>query len=254
MSTLQPSQLQTLGVQAGDTLLAHSSFKSLGMRDPEEILGALLTVLGSQGTLLLPALSFVQQPHTLHDTRHTPSCVGFLSEYFRNREGTRRSLHPTHSVCAVGARAEAILQDHIQDTTPCGPHSPFNRLIENGGKILLIGCGLRPNTTMHAIEEYVNPPYLFGPEREYEITDGDGRVFRKTYRTHGFAGYEQRYDRVAGLLNAEELRAGQVGNALCYLLDASALHRCAVARMQEDPFYFVDKVQDEEERNTPDAR
>jgi aminoglycoside 3-N-acetyltransferase len=242
MPTSLSSQLQTLGLQAGDILLVHSSFKSLGIRDPEEILGSLLEVLGPDGTLLLPALSFVQQPRHIHDTRHTPSCVGFLSEYFRNREGTRRSLHPTHSVCALGAQAAAMLQDHWEDTTPCGPHSPFHHLIENGGKILMIGCGLHPNTTMHAVEEYVCPPYLFGPEREYVITDRDGKVFHKRYRTHGFDGYRQRYDRAAGLLNTEQLRTGPVGNALCHLLDASALHRCGVAKMQEDPFYFVEEV------------
>ena len=56
-----------------------------------------------------------------------------------------------------------MLCDHVQDNTPCGQNSPFNRLIENAGKILMIGCGLTPNTTMHAVEEYVRPPYLFGP-------------------------------------------------------------------------------------------
>ncbi|HZP84436.1 MAG TPA: AAC(3) family N-acetyltransferase [Chthonomonadaceae bacterium] len=240
MKSLLSSQLQALGIQAGDIVLAHSSFKSLGIRDPEEILGALLDTLGPKGTLLMPALTYQQQPRHIHDARYTPSCVGFLTEYFRQRPGTRRSLHPTHSVCAVGSQAQAMLENHGQDTTPCGKNSPFNQLIERGGKILMIGCGLRPNTTMHAIEEYVCPPYLFGAEREYTITDQDGRTFQKTYRTHGFGDYRQRYDRAAGLLNETELRTGQVGNATCHLIAARALHRVAVAKMQEDPFYFVE--------------
>jgi aminoglycoside 3-N-acetyltransferase len=241
MQTHLTSQLTALGLHAGDLLLVHASFTSLGVRDPEEILGALMAALGPRGTLLMPALTYRQDPPHVHDTRSTPSCVGFLTEYFRTRSGTRRSLHPTHSVCAVGAQADALLAQHFHDTTPCGRNSPFNRLIEEEGKILLIGCGLRPNTTMHAIEEYVCPPYLFGPEREYIITDQDGRVLRKTYRTHGFAGYEQRYDRAAGLLNEMELRIGPVGSAVCHLIEARALHRCAVEKMQEWPFYFVEK-------------
>ncbi len=240
MRRLLRSQLEDLGLKAGDIILVHSSFKALGIKDPEEILGALLDVLGPDGTLLMPALTFVQEPPHIHDTRSTPTCVGFLTEYFRNRPGTLRSLHPTHSVCAIGARAEAMLRDHLQDRTPCGRNSPFNRLIENGGKILMIGCGLRPNTTMHAVEEYVCPPYLFGPEGEYILTDRDGRVFHKTYVRHGFGSYEQRYDRVAGLLSDAELRAGPVGNARCHLLDARAVHRCGVEKMREDPFYFVE--------------
>ncbi len=234
-------QLEALGLGAGDQVLLHASFKSLGIRDPEEILGALLEVLGPQGTLLMPALTYRQTPAHLHDTRHTPSCVGYFTEYFRSRPGTLRSLHPTHSICAVGARADALLREHGQDRTPCGPNSPFNRNIEQGGKILMIGCGLRPNTTMHAVEEVVCPPYLFGPEREYVITDHDGRVFQRRYVTHGFSGYQQRYDRVAELLGPQELKTGTVGQAVCHLLEARALHRAGVSRLREDPFAFVER-------------
>ena len=234
-------QLKALGLRAGDIVLAHSSFKSLGITDPEEIIGALQDVLRPQGTLLMPALTYLQQPPHLHDTRTASSCVGFLTEYFRARPGTVRSLHPTHSVCAVGAQVQEMLGEHWRDTTPCGRFSPFHRLIERGGEILMIGCGLRPNTTMHAVEEYVCPPYLFGPEREYTITDQNGNVFQKMYTRHGFRGYRQRYDRIAGLLNAEELRTGPVGKALCHLIDASALHRVGVQKLQEDPFFFVEE-------------
>lgn len=240
MTTLSP-QLSALGIRSGDLVLAHSSFKSLGISDPEEIIAALLETLGPQGTLMMPALTYMQEPHHLHDTRHTPSCVGYLTEYFRTRSGTRRSLHPTHSVCAVGAQAEAMLRDHIEDSTPCGAHSPFRRLTEYGGKILMIGCGLLPMTTMHAVEEFVCPPYLFGGQQEYTITDADDNTFRKTYTRHGFKGFAQRYDRAAELLTSDEIRFGQVGSAQCYLVDAAALKERAVAIMQDNPFYFVDR-------------
>jgi aminoglycoside 3-N-acetyltransferase len=234
-------QLRTLGLRSGDSVLVHSAFKSLGIQDPEEILHALLAVLGPSGVLLMPALSYNQQPPHLHDTRHTRSCVGFLSEYFRTRTGTLRSLHPTHSVCALGARAPSMLERHLEDATPCGPHSPFRRLMEGDGKILMLGCGLRPNTAMHAIEELAPPPYLFGPEREYIITDGEGRVFRKRYRTHDFSGYEQRYERVADLLRDDQLRTSYVGDAWCHLLNAAALKECALAKLREDPLFFVER-------------
>jgi aminoglycoside 3-N-acetyltransferase len=245
LSVEQPelaNQLRALGLQPGDSVLVHSSFRSLGIADPERILGALVEVLGPEGTLLMPALSFEQQPHHHHETRITPCCVGFLPEYFRTRPGTLRSLHPTHSVCAVGAKARSMLCDHRLDTTPCGPHSPFRHNLESGGKILMIGCGLRPNTTMHAVEEYLCPPYLFGGEVEYVIINQDGRTIRKNYRVHGFDGYEQRYDRAAGLLSDEELCTGPVGGAVCYLMEAGALHRRGLEYMQQDPYFFVDPV------------
>lgn len=231
--------LRALGLRPGATVMVHAAFRALGVRDPELVILALLDVLGDRGTLLMPALSWLQEPPDVHDTRATPSCVGFLPEYFRTRPGTRRSLHPTHSVSGVGARAAELLQVHRVDTTPCGPHSPFTAILR-GGAILFLGCGLRPNTAMHAVEEHNPPPYLFGPPRPYTITDEHGQTFRRVYTPHGFAGVTQRYDRVADLLAPPALRSGRVGAADAFLLDGPALLDAALAALRHDPFFFVE--------------
>jgi aminoglycoside 3-N-acetyltransferase len=169
--------------------------------------------------------------------------VGYLSEYFRTRPGTQRSLHPTHSVCGIGAGAADLLADHFVDDTPCGPHSPFHKLFLRGGKILMLGCGLAPNTTMHAIEELVQPPYLFSYKpKVYTLVDSAGRTLEKSYRTHGFRNCEQRYDRVAELLQPPDLWVGTVGEATCHLIDATALKDRALEKLRENPFYFVDRT------------
>ncbi len=240
MPRLLTDQLTRLGLQVGDVVMVHSSFKSLGISDPEDVVKALLEVLGPRGTLMMPALSYVQKPAEFHDNRLTPGCVGYLPEYFRTRPGTRRSLHPTHSVCAVGQDVPRMLNTHSGDNTPCGRNSPFRLLIEQKGKILMLGCGLKPNTTMHAIEELVAPPYLYGPELAYTLVDESGKVFQKSYVTHGFAGYVQRYDRVAELLDEPNLRMGLVGNGLSHLIDAEALCRSSERKMRDNPFFFVD--------------
>jgi aminoglycoside 3-N-acetyltransferase len=233
--------LRALGLRRGDTVMMHSSFRALGIGDPELILQALFGALGDAGTLLMPALSYRQPPPTVHNTLTTPACVGFLPEYFRTRPGTRRSLHPTHSVCGVGARAHELLADHFGDVTPCGEHSPFHKLLHCGGKILMLGCGLRPNTTMHAIEEYARPPYLFGAPLTYTIIDAAGRLLTKEYIPHNFRGFAQRYDRVAAILCPAQLRAGTVGQARAYLIDAAALLPAALACLRREPYYFVDQ-------------
>ena len=237
--TALSSDLTGLGLCSGDRVLVHSSFRALGVSDPELLIRALLQVIGPRGTLLTPALSWTQNPSTVHDTRNTPSCIGFFAEYVRLRPGTRRSLHPTHSVCAIGADTGDLLDMHAEDTTPCGQHSPFNKLMQAGGKIVMLGCGLRPNTTMHAIEEYVRPPYLFGEEAEYTITDRNGRTFVKRYVMHGFAGVEQRYERVAPFLGPRGLVSGRVGNAESHVIAAPELLTVALAALRLDPFAFV---------------
>jgi aminoglycoside 3-N-acetyltransferase len=236
------SQLQDLGLQQGDIVMVHASFKSLRVQNPESIILALLEVMGESGTLLMPALSYLQNPPDVHDTNMTPSCVGFLSEYFRCRTGTLRSLHPTHSVCGVGKEAHAWLSDHILDHTPCGFHSPFNKLFHQHGKILMIGCGLEPNTSMHAVEEYIEPSYLYNPPQVYTITDSQRRSFTKKYTPHNFyAGRAiQRYDRVGAILNGGALRAGKLGEAKTYLIQAETLFQAALDRLRVDPLYFVD--------------
>ncbi len=243
-------QLFAIGVRPGDVVMVHSSFRSLGLQDPELILSALFAALGETGTLVMPALSYTQDPPNLHDSNRTPACVGFLPEYFRRRPGTIRSLHPTHSVCGVGAQAHAWLEDHLEDRTPCGPHSPFNKLFQRGGKILMIGCGLEPNTSMHAIEEYAQPPYLFAPPMIYTITDAQGRTFDKEYIPHDFweGRAVQRYDRVEGLLSAPALVEGKIGEAHSYLIQAEALLPAALEKLKVDPMYFVD-VKDRESAN-----
>ncbi len=238
------SDLRALGVQPGDVIMVHSSLKSLGCvpGGPETVIRGLIEAVTQDGTLLLPALSWKQQPPHIHSTLHTPSNVGAIPEYFRTCQGTRRSVHPTHSVCAIGRASDDMLRDHHLDSTPCGPHSPFRTMIDRRAKIVMLGCGLRPNTTMHALEEYVEPPYLLGPPRLYTITDADGHTCTKTYRPHGFGQWRQRYDRVADLPDTSFLRAGRVLDAQTFILDAIGLRSAVLAKLREDPLFFVERA------------
>ena len=234
--------VHTLGVSAGDILLVHSSLKSLGQPGlaPEQVIQALLAAVGPQGTLLMPALSYLQQPHAVHDSIDTPACVGIIPETFRRRPGTRRSLHPTHSMCGVGPAVAGLIARHAVDATPCGAHSPFRLILDTQAKILMLGCGLRPNTSMHAIEELVEPPYLFGGYCEYQITPPGGQTYRKVYRQHGFAGWIQRYDRISQLNAPGLLAAGRVLQAEAYLIQAGILKAAALAALNQNPYFFVD--------------
>lgn len=241
------AELLGAGVRRGGALLVHSSLRSLGplAGGAESVIQALLTALGAQGALLMPALSYahVTPEQPLFDVRHTPSNVGALAEAFRVRPGTRRSLHPTHSVCGMGRQVELLLDQHGKDATPCGSHSPFRLLAESGGQLLMLGCGLRPNTSMHGIEELVEPPYLFGRFVDYGLVDWGGQTTKKRYRVHGFAGWEQRYDRVAEILAEPDLRTGRVLQAEVFVIEAKALWSAAEAMLRRNPLYFVDSVE-----------
>jgi aminoglycoside 3-N-acetyltransferase len=234
-----------LGVRAGGVLLVHSSLRALGARagSPEAVIAGLREALGPSGTLLMPALSYktVTAAQPVFDVRATPSCVGIIPETFRQTPGVRRSLHPTHSVCAAGPLAAELLGAHLSDSTPCGPCSPFHVLPEVHGQVLMLGCGLEPNTSMHGVEELVVPPYLFGEEVRYTLVRQDGTSMVKRYTTHGFHGWQQRYDRVRDLLSAPDLRVGKVLDAQCYLLESVALWEHALDTLRRDPLAFVER-------------
>jgi len=234
-----------LGVRRGGVLLVHSSLRSLGPVDggAETVVLSLLEALGPGGTLLMPALSYatVGPKSPIFDVVATPCCVGALPEYFRTRPGTIRSVHPTHSVSGAGPLAEDLFREHICSTTPCGPYSPFARLPEVGGQILFLGCGLRPNTSMHAVEERVEPVYLYGDEVVYQIILADGSQQRMVVRSHNFGGWSQRYDRLAHYLSTPDLRQGNVLSANCYLVEASAMWAAALKALRVDPLCFVER-------------
>lgn len=240
--------LHALGVRAGDTILVHSSLKSLGPvpGGAETVIQGLLKALGEDGTLLFPAFSFstVNLKNPVFDVKKSPCCVGALPEYFRTRPGTIRSVHPTHSVSGTGKKAKQILSENQLDTTPCGEHSPFRKMRTEGDWILFIGCTIAPNTTMHAVEELAMPPYLLGDPIEFKIIHEDGSESTMNVRRHNFVatGYAQRYIRLGELLTPEELHCGKVLQAECYLMKVSAVWQKGLAAIQANPFHFVEPM------------
>lgn len=237
--------LKRLGIAPGDTVLVHTSLKALqapGLR-AEEVIEALMTLLTPRGTLLVPALTFsnVTRENPVFDIRQSPSCIGVLPEVFRTKYATHRSMHPTHSVCAWGRYAYSVTAWHKLDETPVGPHSPFMQLPMLGGKILMLGCGLRPNTFMHGVEEAARASYPLDPKYcLYTLRDANGQISRKMYHPHHFGGLVQRYDRLADLLPEPKLVQGRVLNGVAYLIDAKAAFEAGSQAIRRKDRFFVD--------------
>lgn len=154
-------QLREAGLRDTDTILIHSSMKAIG-----EVEGGADAVLDvwmgyfARGLLLLPTHTWAQMSvdHPVYDPEKEASCVGLLTNLFRQRPGVVRSLHPTHSVAAYGRDAAAYVAGEENCNTPCTPGGCYDRLRQAGGKILLVGVGHERNTFIHSVEEVLNVP------------------------------------------------------------------------------------------------
>jgi hypothetical protein len=107
--------LRHVGVKAGDHLLVHSSLRAVGPIDGgvDAMVDGLLDAVGPDGTLAMPSFHYTRPlPEPWFDPATTPGKTGWLTEVFRRRPGVLRSLHPAHSVSAIGPRAASFLADH----------------------------------------------------------------------------------------------------------------------------------------------
>jgi aminoglycoside 3-N-acetyltransferase len=193
---LQRSLVQ-VGVVPGDVLMVHSSFNSfVGFRGtPAAVVRILQDVVGPEGTILMPTLPFsgsaVEYAATepLFDVRRTVSRMGLITEVFRRSPHVMRSLHPTHSVAAWGARAPELIADHELAGTPCGRATPWGRLLDCDGKVLFVGVSIETMTFYHAIEEALElelPVRLFEP-REYAFRCRDEQGNTQVTKTRLFS-------------------------------------------------------------------
>ena len=236
-------QLRSLGLNSGDIVLMHSSMKALATKkSPQEFIQDIISVIGPEGTLLIPALTFanVKAEYPYFIARETEPCIGLIPRTFFRMRGVVRSLHPTHSVCAFGKRAIELTSKHFLDKTPVGPHSPFRKILDYNGKLLFIGDTVRCCTFMHGVEEIAGVPYVLKKEwLRYTIEDEKGNVVEKDMIPHDFKGWNQEYQRIKNILEYPDIRRGKVGRADCFLINAAALLSKAIEKIKENLYYFV---------------
>lgn len=232
--------LLALGLQPGDAVLVHSSMKALGTDlSPEAVLDGIQAVLGDEGTLLLPALTYenVTPAHPVFESGKTPPCIGLLPRVFWGMPGVERSINPTHSVCARGRLAHTLTVGHAMDDSAVGPHSPFMLLPVYGGKLLFIGEVLHACTFLHGVEEIVRPPYLRPVKNRY-VVDGQERE----YTGSDDFGWGQEFQRLADILEEPDIRRGKVLQADAWLVDSRALLAAGLAKMRAEPYAFVTDI------------
>ena len=231
------------GIERGDHILVHSSLSSLGTVEggADTVIDALLVAVGEQGTVVFPTLSGCRDDSRerppVFDARYTRCWTGVVPETARLRKEAIRSLHPTHSVAALGRLADWITGGHELVRTPCGFGSPYDKLGDAAGKIVLIGVSQAANTSFHLAEEIAGAPYVLLPEPvDLTLTDSGGREveMRGTY-LHRW-GPKRNYESFElAMIDYGICRVGRVGDADVRVIDAMLLRTFLVRKLLEDP-------------------
>jgi aminoglycoside N3'-acetyltransferase len=160
----------------------------IGMCEPDRTLVMPAFFFG--GSRFDPVGYYRQEP--MFDVRRTPSEMGLLTELFRRHPGVLRSLHPTHSVCAVGRLAREVTRRHREDAYGCGPDSPFD--VMDRHRTIILGLGVqyfRALTHVHYAEQLLGGefPVRFREERvPMVLKDGDGKQLDYVLRVKTFEG------------------------------------------------------------------
>ena len=180
--------LADMGLTGQETILIHSSMKSIGPVDggADNVLDALMEFF-RPGLLLLPTHTWrtINAANPVFDVCTSPCCVGILPELFRQRPGVVRSLHPTHSMAGYGQQAVSYLAGEELRNTPCTPGGCYDRLKDVGGKILLVGVTHARNTYIHSIEEVLNVSHRLADQpMKLQSVDTDGSAHTVYMRSH----------------------------------------------------------------------
>ncbi len=227
--------LRKMGIRPGDTLMVHSAFGPLlGFRgSPNALIDVLLDAVGEEGNLLMVSMSYsgssAEYLRTLpyFDVQKTISLMGLVSETFRRRPAVVRSLNSTHPVLAFGPKAEWIVSGHENCPYPCGPGSPFEKLLKLNGKVLFYGASVRTFTFYHYLEHLVKEelpfPLYEGQPFEAQVIDHRGQIrIVTTYVFSQEAIPRRRPDKLfAELMKRKQWNKARLGNTPIVLIDVS---------------------------------
>ena len=184
--------VNALGLCKGDTVFVHSSIDQLNLGFPfYRVLSLMEDLVGAEGTLLFPTYPRLSSYEFLRrgevfDIKKTPSYTGILSEVARRQANAVRSLHPTKSVCAIGAAAEELTRDHQKSPYPYDSCSPYYRITEFGGKIVGLGVSTANLSFVHCVDDALKDDFPVQPYHAQLFAatciNGDGnKVIVETY-------------------------------------------------------------------------
>jgi aminoglycoside 3-N-acetyltransferase len=168
------------------------------------------------------------------DPEKTPSADGIITEIFRRWPGTLRSRHAIWSSSANGARARELLDGHEHADPPFGAKSPWGRLCDSGGHVLMLGVGLRALSLYHSALDMagVQLPFPVYTEESFPVRiiqkDGTETIAYSKAHTGKINGESIINSLVVHLERANLVRNGLIGKIQLHYLPARESVDCMI--------------------------
>lgn len=189
--------LNRIGLRAGDTVMVHAAMSKVGplLNGPDALSNAILDVVGPEGTMLVYTSWDSRHDDLMDDDGrvlpewrdHVPGfdrqasravrMNGIIAEFVRTMPGAHRSANPGASVAAVGKLAEWITADHPQDYG-YGEGSPLAKLVEQGGRVLMVGAPWDTMTLVHHADHLASLPDKLVRRYEVPFAGDAGKTWR----------------------------------------------------------------------------
>lgn len=185
--------LRSAGIQAGDFVWLFADVTKMALHyrragerfDPNTLIDETLSVIGLDGTLVLPTFNFDLRSGESWDPEKTAGMCGTLSEVARKRPDFDRTQNALHSFTVKGKlRDELFACDHL---CSYGKGSVFELMHTENCKLLSIDLSLNNSFTfIHYIEEIERVPYRY--DRVVDVSvNGSVEHFRIFSKKSGYS-------------------------------------------------------------------
>ncbi|MCL2633425.1 MAG: AAC(3) family N-acetyltransferase [Oscillospiraceae bacterium] len=243
------ADLQKSGINPTGTLHVHSSMKSIGECEnrADTVLDAFIEFM-RDGLLIFPTHTWrnVGENNNTYDPMTTPSCVGILTNIFMKRDNVIRSLHPTHSVAAIGKDARDYTSGEEQSRSPCSRNGCYGKLYDRNAQILFLGCELIRNTFIHGVEEWNKIPNRLGTEPQELFIKTEQGLLPCPQHRHYFADGDisQNYGKMeVAFIEKGAAKYVKIGNAHSILADAVKMADLVTHCLKKNPNIFADDTE-----------
>lgn len=156
-----------------DILMVHSSLNEMVpmyIGSPNKLLSLLISYCKKNNiTLAAPtffsgsnweAKEYYENGKHIFDVNKSFSQMGILTELLRRTPDVKRSIHPTHSICALGPLADELTGTHHLSDSTFGQGTPFSTVLKY--RTIILGIGTRspqPLTQVNAAPDIMKTEF-----------------------------------------------------------------------------------------------